>query len=184
MTDKIYKIKNLVFAIIFISLSAIVFTNCGGDDEESQASALAKNYAGSYIGTVSVTVGGQYTYSTDIEIKITTSSSGTINVYIPQYSLSQTMMGDLTIGEVTINNLSFEESSETFFRNYGGEGITQHFIATKNGTELFNNTYPLNQPSSIRVSQNKNGSISIINPFKLGSMPLDLSMQFNGSPKN
>lgn len=68
-----------------------------------------ESIAGSYSGTVSDAVGSMATYTADITVTIEENADGTINFIYPEYQLTGTVMGDLTLGTVTIPNIPFSE---------------------------------------------------------------------------
>lgn len=161
------------------------FISCGNDDEPNSPSQtpIAEEFAGNYSGTLVVTVSDEYHYSTDVEIVVKSTSDNMLSVSIPEYSLENTMMGDLTIGAVTIDNVQYVSDKKIFFRDYGGAGLTQHFKASKNGVTTIDSDFPLNSGSSITLSHPADGSIgsiSFTNPFQLGKMPFSLSAYFYG----
>lgn len=142
---------------------------------------MAEKFAGVYNGTQTLTVGGTWTYSTTVAYTLTAAEDGTITVSIPEYSLTGTMMGDLTLGALTITGLEYDEVQGGFFRNYGGQGLTQHFYSENNGTPGFNADYPLNETSSILITANGDNGIKVTNPFKLGAMPFPLEASYEGT---
>lgn len=142
--------------------------------------SLAEKFAGVYTGTQSLTVGGTWTYTTTVTYTLTAAEDGTLTVSIPQYSLTGTMMGDLTLGALTITGLEYDEVQGGFFRNFGGQGLTQHFYSENNGTPGMNGDFPLNDPSTILIEANGQNGIKVTNPFKLGAMPFPLEAKFEG----
>lgn len=161
----------LLLSMAFLAIPSMTLVSCSHDDEPDIELTPAKEYSGTYNGTITLNVAGQYSYNADITCVITEGGDETITITFPEYSLAGTMMGDMTLGSVTVGNLTYDESKGGFFRSYGGEGITQ----TMNGT-----AYPLNVPSSILVVREKDGKITIENPFTLGKMPLPLTATFSG----
>lgn len=155
----------------FMAIPSVSLVSCSNNDEPEIELTFAKEYSGTYNGKITLNVADQYSYDADISCIITTGDNETITVSFPEYSLSGTMMGDMTLGSVIISNLVYDEAKGGFLRNYGGEGITQ----TMNGT-----SYPLNDPSSILVAKDKNGNLTIENSFTLGKMPLPLTATFEG----
>lgn len=151
---------------------------------EDSTPSITEGYTGQFEGTIELTVGGAFTYQADMTVTVTAGEDGsTIDIHYPQYSLAGTMMGDLTLGELTIADLQYDESRNGFYRSYGGEGLTQHFKAEKDGTVTMDADYPLNDPSTILVTLSDDGTLSIENPFKLGAMPLPLTSKFTGTRK-
>lgn len=161
----------MLMSMAVLAMPSLCLVSCSNDDEPEIEPTLAEQYSGTYNGTITLNVAGQYSYAAEISCVITESDNETITVSFPEYSLEGTMMGDMTLGNVTISNLVYDEAKGGFYRNYGGEGISQ----TMNGT-----TYPLNDPSSITVTKDKEGNLTVENPFKLGKMPLPLTATFEG----
>lgn len=138
--------------------------------------SAAESIAGTYNGTVSLTIGGQFTYSTGIAVVITANADGTINFSYPEYSLKGTMMGDLTLGAYTVSNIAYDEAKGGFYRDYSDDGIKQHFTSTSG----MNNDYVLGKTSTLLITA-EGSSITVANPFKLGNMPLPIVANFTGS---
>ncbi|MCH5216734.1 MAG: hypothetical protein J1F10_07305 [Muribaculaceae bacterium] len=137
-------------------------------------------YAGSYSGTNSVVVGGAFTYTADIDYKITANVDGTINIEVPEYSLANTVMGNLQLGKYTISNIAYNSEKNGFYREYGTDGIKQHFSAEQNGSKTMDGDYELNGNSNILIEKNGN-SIIITNSFSLGAMPFPIVATFTNS---
>lgn len=175
--------KNLkrILCCFAAAAALLSFSSCSDDNENPETPSITDNYVGTFVGTISLTVADQFTYDTDIAVTLTASDDETISVTLPSYSLSGTMMGDLTLGTVTITDLKYNEDKGGFYRSYGGEGLTQHFKAEQNGIVVNDKDFPLNDPSSILVTLGDNGKIIIENPFKLGAMPLSLTSRFEGT---
>lgn len=149
---------------------------------EAVADTPADEISGIYAGKQSVTVAGQYTYETNLDYTLTLEADNTLTVSVPQYSLENTMMGNLTLGAVTIEGLAYDESKGGYYKMYANDGIMQHFTAENNGTTVFDNDYALGGESNILVKYEA-GKITVVNPFKLGAMPLPLSASFEGNKK-
>lgn len=148
--------------------------------ETTEEESPAEKYAGVYTGTQTMTVGGQYSYSTEITCTLTANADGTLTVALPEYSIPGTMMGDLTLGAVTVEGLAYDESKHGFYLNYGGKGVSMHFKAVSGDSVTFDSEYPLNDPTEMTVTL-EGGKLKIENPFKLGKMPFPLSASFEGS---
>ena len=136
--------------------------------------------AGTYTGTQKVAVGGFVEYTTELSVTISENADGSINVTFPQYSIAGTMMGDLTLGTITLENLQYDEAKGGYYLDYSDLGLTLHFKAEQNGTATMDNDYVLGATSTITVVPT-DGGVEISNPFKLGAMPFDLVATFNGS---
>lgn len=144
------------------------------DTEESSV-------AGSYNGTVSVTVGGMWTYSADNDaVNVTVNADGTIDVTLSEYHLTGTMMGDLTLGALTVKNISYDETKKAYYRNYSNDGLSRHFTAVSDGQTTMDNNYPLGETSEITLKFDGN-KVELKNDFKLGAMPFALSSSYTGS---
>lgn len=156
-------------SVVLVATSALATVSCADDDGPTPLATLAEKYAGKYQGTITLNVAGQYSYNADVTCIITAGDNETITVSLSEYSLSETMMGDITLGAVDISNVSYDETKGGFYRDFGGEGVTQ----TMNGT-----SYPLNDPTSILVTKNSDGKITVDYPFTLGKMPLPLTATF------
>lgn len=139
----------------------------------------ASLYAGAFKGTQTLTVGGMYTYSTEVTYTITAEADGTLSVSIPEYSLTNTMMGDLTLGSLTIKGLAYDEAKGGFYRLYANDGLKQHFKAVNGGNTTMDKDYDLGGSSNILITLSDKG-IEVDNPFKLGAMPLPLTAAFSG----
>ena len=71
---------------------------------DTETSNPAQQYAGFYRGTQSVNVGGMYVYTAEITYQLIAENNGMLTVVIPEYALSGTVMGDLTLGTTTMEN--------------------------------------------------------------------------------
>lgn len=149
---------------------------------ETEELSPAQTFAGTYTGTQKLTVGGAYTYDTPLTYTLTDADDGTLTVSTPEYNLTGTMMGDLTLGALTITGLEYDEAKGGFYRLYANDGLTQHFRAVNNGSTVFDNDYTLGGESSILIRLSGN-TITVENPFKLGAMPLPLTATFEGDKK-
>lgn len=136
--------------------------------------------AGEYAGTNSVNVGGMYTYTAHLTATIEENSDGTINFRWPSYSLAGTVMGDLTLGAVTIPNIPYDESKGGYYLDYSQLGLQQHFTAVSGGQTTMDKDYDLGATSTILIEKSENG-IKVTNPFKLGAMPFPITATFEGT---
>lgn len=148
--------------------------------ETTEEESPAEKYAGVYSGIQTMTVGGQFSYESEITCTLTANADGTLTVSIPEYNIAGTMMGDLTLGAMTVEGLVYDDSKKAFYLNYGGTGKMLHFKAVSGGAVVFDSDYPLNEPTEMTVTL-EGGKLNIENPFKLGQMPFSLSASFTGS---
>lgn len=146
-----------------------------------EAGSPAEAAAGDYTGKIEMTVGGTFTYSNEtVECVITANEDGTVDFTWRPYTLSGTVMGDLSLGECTIPNIPYSEEKGGFYKDYSNDGLTQHFKAEKDGTVSMDKDYVLGESSTILIQQDGEG-IKVTNPFKLGAMPMSLSATYQGT---
>lgn len=143
--------------------------------------SITDGYTGIYSGTLIMNVGGMYNYPAEIECTVT-AQDDKLTVALPEYTLKNTVMGDITLSAVTLEGLEYDADKGGFFLNYGGKGLQQHMLAVQNGNTTFNKDYPLLDTSTILVVKTDDG-ISFTNPFKLGAMPLPMTASFTGTLK-
>ena len=159
-------------------------TLMGGTDitwHYAEASAASK-VAGSYTGTTSLLVGpayGPYDAS-NVSYKITANEDGTINVTTPTESYAGIMMvGNLTIDSYTVKNLSYDEATHSFIRDYSSDGLKVH-LKSEGGLMSLNKDYAFESPSKIIVKLDENGTLTITNSYRLTHMPLSISATYTG----
>lgn len=147
-------------------------------EEESPAA----QYAGSYTGNNAVVVGGNFTYNASgVTYTITANEDGTINLSVPEYSLANTIMGDLTLGAYTVSNIAFDEAKNGFYRAYASESandnLQMHFLAVNDGNTVFDKDYEFKSPSNVLIEKTDAG-LKITNNFILGNMPFPIVVTF------
>ncbi len=159
-------------------------TLMGGTDitwHYAEASAASK-VAGNYTGKTSLLVGpayGPYDAS-NVSYKITANNDGTINVTTPTESYAGIMMvGNLTIDSYTVKNLSYDEATHSFIRDYSSDGLKVH-LKSEGGLMSLNKDYAFESPSKIIVKLDENGTLTITNSYKLTHMPLSISATYTG----
>lgn len=152
--------------------------------EESAEESAAERIAGRYDGVNTLAVGTLATYTVDISTVITANEDGTINFSYPQYDIPNTLMGNLTLGELTISNIPYVEAEGAFVLDYSNAGLRQHFTCvTAQGDTSMDSDYTLGEGSVIRIEATDDG-IKVTNPFKLGAMPFPLTATFEGEKEN
>lgn len=141
---------------------------------------LACQLNGSYAGTTSVMVGGNFgPYTVSTTYKITPNPDGTLNVEIPEHMLPETAMGDLTLGKVTIKNLYYDSANDRFYREYGKlDELSMHFKSE--GTMAMEGDYNFGEASEIEVKVTDNG-IKVVNTYLIGNMPFPIVATFEGA---
>lgn len=160
-----------------------VSTVAVGDIKEmtfiTEETSPAEELAGTYTGTNTVVVGGQFTYTAETSVVITANEDGTVNFTWQEYMLGGTVMGDLTLGTCTISNIAYDEDKGGFYRDYSNDGLTQHFKAEQGGAATMDKDYALGATSTIFIEKTDAG-IKVSNPFKLGAMPFPITASYEG----
>lgn len=160
-----------------------VSTVAVGDIKEmtfiTEETSPAEELAGTYTGTNTVVVGGQFTYTAETSVVITANEDGTVNFTWQEYMLGGTVMGYLTLGTCTISNIAYDEDKGGFYRDYSNDGLTQHFKAEQGGTATMDKDYALGATSTILIEKTDAG-IRVSNPFKLGAMPFPITASYEG----
>ena len=172
--------KLLLFSFMAFALTTLSLTSCSQDKDEPKQPSPTDDYVGEYSGNLTLNIAGQYDYDTDIRIKISDEENGTLSIAFPEYELSNTLMGDITMGNLTLKPLTYDSSKGGLYLNYGDAGITQYFKAERNGTVTMDGDYTLNAPSDILVTQDESGEITIVNSFRIGAMPMPITATFIG----
>lgn len=148
---------------------------------EAEEPSMAGKIAGQYTGTNVMAVGTLAEYSVALSPVITANPDGTIDYTYPQYDVPNTLMGNLTLGTLTIAGIPFVESENAFYLDYSDAGLTQHFTCVNpQGQTSMDSDYTLGAGSSIKIEITE-GGIKVTNPFKLGAMPFPLTATFEGS---
>jgi hypothetical protein len=139
---------------------------------------------GAFTGTNNVSVGGTYNYSAENVVQtVTVNTDGTVSLTVSEYSLTGTVMGDLTLGSYTIQNIPFNQQKGGFYKEYADETLSVHFKAVKDGSTTFDNDYIFNNnttTTSILIKPTETG-ISIVNDFSIGSMPFPITATMEGT---
>lgn len=139
---------------------------------------------GTFTGINNVSVGGMYDYSAeDIEQTVTVNNDGTINLTVPEYVLTGTMMGDLTLGSYTIRNIPFNQQKGGFYKEYADGTLTLHFKAVKDGVKTHDSFYVFNNDATttyILIKPTETG-ITVTNEFSMGSMPFPITATMEGA---
>lgn len=150
--------------------------------EDEPAPSFAEAYAGSYEGVNTVAVAGQ-SYSAKIKYEITANEDGTVDLALPQYDLTNTVMGNLTLGAYSIRGIAYDEEKQAFYRAYGNDGLSMHFYAIQPGSETpsFDKDYNFSATSDITLKKAEDGTITVTNSFQLGAMPFPIVATFTNN---
>lgn len=103
-----------------------------------------------------------------------------VDVEIPTYTLTGTVMGDLTLGTYTVKGLTYSEDKGGYYRDYANDGMSFHFSAVSGGKTTMDGDYAFNssKQNDILVTYNGTAVSSIVNTFQMGSMPFPISSSF------
>lgn len=145
---------------------------------------------GNHQGSISVMVGDNYGPYVNSQVKhvITANADGTINVVIPEYTLDNTAIGNLTLGTYTISNIAYDTEKGAFYRDYKDDGLQFHFKAVNGGTTTIDGDYLFTNLGNITI-QKTDAGVSIVNNFKPtradgGGMPMNISATFTEAQSN
>lgn len=94
-----------------------------------------------------------------------------LDIEFPTYNLSETPMGDITVGTYTVKGLVYDENKGGYFRDYSNDGITFHF---KTSTGMDDDYGLYAEGTSIFVQYDKNNVAYIENNFRPGRMPFPI----------
>ena len=172
------QLKHLLYNLMVFAMAAISLSSCSHDNDEPQQSSLTDGYAGEFSGLLTLNIAGQYDYVADMKILISAERNGMLNVTFPEYTLYNTLMGDITLGSLTIENLKYDTSKGGFYLNYGETGIAQYFKAERNGAVTMDSEYPIGSPGEILVTKDEDGKITVVNSFRIGAMPMPITATF------
>lgn len=142
---------------------------------------------GTFTGTNNFTIsapGVSYEYSADnVAQTVTVNSDGSVNLTISEYVLNGTVMGDITLGSYTIQNIPFNQQKNGFYKEYADGTLSFHFKAVKDGQTMFDDDYVFNNSAtttSILIKPTETGVV-ITNDFSIGSMPFPISAVMEGT---
>ena len=171
--------KHLLYSLMALAMTTISLTSCSQDKDEPKQPSLTDEYVGEFSGQLTLNIAGQYDYDTDIRIIISEGENETLSIALPEYELSNTLMGDITMGSLTLENLTYDPSKGGFYLDYGEAGLSRYFKAERNGTVTMDSEYQLNAPCDILVTKGE-GKIKVVNSFRIGAMPMPITATFIG----
>lgn len=175
--------KQLLYSLMAFAVVTVSLASCSQDKDEPKQPSLTNEYVGEFSGEITLNIAGQYDYVTDIRILISEGENETLSVTFPEYALSNTLMGDITMGSLKLENVNYDSSKGGYYLNYGDLGLSQYFKAERNGTVTMDSEYPLNPSSDILITKNDDGEIRVVNSFRIGSMPMPITATFIGQRK-
>ena len=132
-----------------------------------------------YLGNNQVVVGGSFIYNATILYKITKDSEkNTLTVFVPEYELPATAIGDLVIGKYTIEDIPYDESRAVYYKEYADGTLSMHFKSDSG----IDNDYVFNNNSITTSIEIKfNGlTADILNNYSIGNMPMSICTTFSG----
>ena len=134
---------------------------------------VAGKYTGKYTGTTSLKVGDFGPFeSTTVAYTVTANNDGTINVVVPEEVYENVpMMGTVTLGTYTINNLAYDENSNSYSRDYSNDGVKVLF---KGKEKSFGAT------SKMVATVSEAGTLTISNNYVIGRSPMGHSAVYTG----
>ncbi len=127
-----------------------------------------------YSGTVTVVVGGTYTYTCDDARYQLEFADQSLNVTIEELSIPGTVMGDLTLGSMDIDHLTYDAEKGGYYRDYTGSDVSLMLVAVSNGETVINGRYYFDTLGNILVTANETG-YHIVNNMQPGAMPFPIS---------
>ncbi len=105
-----------------------------------------------------------------------------VDVEIPTYTLTKTLMGDLTLGTYTVKGLTYNEEKGGYYRDYASDDLSFHFKAESNGTATMDGDYKFNNDNNtvndILVQYSGSSITEILNNFHMGTMPFQITSTF------
>ena len=137
--------------------------------------------------SINVNVGGSYNYQNgNVTYNVRKYKDGDIekvDVEIPEYSLENTLMGNLTLGTYTVKGLTYDETKGGYYHDYAGEGLKFHFKA-EGGMMDADTDYEFlaGKNNNILVKYEGNKVTDIINNFQPGLMPFPITSTFYTTP--
>lgn len=133
-----------------------------------------------------VSVGGSFNYqNASVTYNVRKYKDGDVeklDVEIPTYALTETVMGDLTLGTYTVKGLKYDEAKGGYYRDYLNDGLSFHFTAVYNGKTTMDGDYEFNDDNNttndILVKYSGNNIEEILNHFHMGTMPFQITSTF------
>ena len=143
---------------------------------------VAQNSTTEYQGGQSVIVGGMfgpYEHSNS-KCTITHNENGTISLTISKYELSATVIGDLYVSDVTIQNIPYDEHTGTYSKDYTADNISVHIKAVSGDKTTMDADYVITKLGNVSVTISNENTVNIVNNFQPGNMPFPIAATFSG----
>ena len=133
--------------------------------------------SGTYMGENQLTVMFQTFTAKNSGYCFWVNDNKTYSIKVLAQKIEGTPMGNITLGEYTINNVSYDAKTKTFSKDYTADNITMKY--SMGGAEK----EAIQKNASIKASFDGNGGLKVEHTFKLGAMPFQLTGAFNGKIK-
>lgn len=141
-------------------------------------------YIKDYTQKMDVTIGATYNYtvpSATFSVRTYPDAEKTLlDIDVPAYQLSETPMGNLSIGAYTVKGLAMNDEKGGYYRDYAADGLQMHFKAETNGKTTFDQDYTMSNGQNDILAVIEGSNISIKNTFAPGNMPFPISNIFPG----
>lgn len=130
-------------------------------------------------GTTVVSISGQYTYTATPTYSIRKyieDEVEKIDVEIPTYLISETVMGNITLGTYTVKGLTYDSEKKGYYRDYAKDGLAMHFYSTMG----YDKDYDLSKEGAENILVQYDGSnvVYIENNFQPGAMPFPITATY------
>ena len=104
-----------------------------------------------------------------------------VDVDVPFFTLDNTVMGNIALGQYIVKGLVYDEAKGGFYRDYADDSLIFHFTAEQGGTKTLDGDYEFNseKPNNILVKYNGSKIESIVNTFQMGAMPFGIVSTFS-----
>ena len=161
------KLFSFLSAGLILMAGALV-TSCGDDDP------VPSGLAGTWNTTMNVNIVEDQPLSVNVDYVISDNADGSINVVVPDYSLTVQMgprQMQMNIGSFTVKNIAYDVDRKAYYKAFadGSLGLEFNMVGAPAKTYKFDNS---KCTSEITVSATNDGKVSIVNNYSLeGSMP-------------
>lgn len=165
------------------NLLTIATTFTYGDMPFSITYEIEAYYVKSVTNKITVSIGGTYNYTNEsVTYNVRKYFDGEVekvDVEVPSYTLTNTVMGNLSLGSYTVKGLEYDETRGGFYRDYKNDGLSFHFTAA-GGSFNLDDDYAFNseKDNNILVKYSGTDISSITNTFQMGSMPYQIVTTF------
>ena len=135
-----------------------------------------------FVGDNKVFVGGTWEYHATILYQVLKNDDNTIDVIVPEYELKATVMGDLTLGKYTIQNIPYDANKGSYYKEYADGVLDIHIKSVPTSGTGMDNDYLFNNntiTTSIEVKTD-GANANVVNNYSIGNMPFPIETTFTG----